>query len=221
MIKEKPVLAIETSGEICGAAVYFSENKYTETNLRIKNVHSEKLLGVIDNCLKSAGVELKDVSAIAVSSGPGSFTGLRIGMSTAKALAFGLELPVIAVPTFDALALQISAFLPSGQEFIVANKVNVEEIYYSRMKKSPEGVIEYVEQLQLLESGKLAEKIAESGVGELVFGNSMNGSQNAYPNAASVARWAYKFGKDLVSYDYDFLEPMYLKNFVPKKSGIA
>jgi tRNA threonylcarbamoyladenosine biosynthesis protein TsaB len=74
------------------------------------------------------------LGAVAVSSGPGSFTGLRIGMSAAKGIAFGADLPIIPVPTFEALALQIASGLNEGTNFVIANKVNVEELYYAKFK---------------------------------------------------------------------------------------
>src|SRR5690606_14405031 len=104
----KPILAIETSGSICGTAVYFTPQKFFSVNIQLKNIHAEQIFNSIDFVLKSAGIKPDELSAVAVSSGPGSFTGLRIGMSAAKGFAFGAGLPIIAVPTFDALALQIS-----------------------------------------------------------------------------------------------------------------
>lgn len=132
----KPILSIETSESLCGACVYFNDEKYFEAAIRQKNIHAEKLFETIDTVIKSAGVETNDLGAIAVSAGPGSFTGLRIGMSAAKGIAFGLSLPIIPVPTFEALALQISVYLPPGTQFIIANKVNMEEIYCEKFQSN-------------------------------------------------------------------------------------
>ena len=89
-----------------------------------KNIHSEKLLEVVEAVLKKSLVKINEVGSIAVSSGPGSFTGLRIGMSAAKGLAFGANLPIISVPTFEALALKICDIIPDKTEFVICNKVN-------------------------------------------------------------------------------------------------
>lgn len=215
--ENKPVLAIESSGELCGASVYQNEFKFSEINLRIKHIHSEKILEIVDIALNEMNVPLSGLSAIAISSGPGSFTGLRIGMSAAKGLALGAGLPLIPVPTFEALALQISAVLPDNSEFIIANKVNVEETYFSKFRKSG-NAFAAVEPVKVLPN----EECIERGKGVLTFGN-LNGTGNSvlpvspWPSSLSIARWSYLFGKDLLTYDYDFLEPFYLKNFVIKE----
>lgn len=134
MNNNKPILSIETSESLCGTCVYFSDEKYYEASIHLKNVHAEKLFETIDYVIKAAGIETNDLGAIAVSSGPGSFTGLRIGMAAAKGIAFGLSLPIIPVPTFEALALQIASQLPDGTKFIIANKVNIEEVYYAKFQ---------------------------------------------------------------------------------------
>ena len=84
MNDSKPILSIETSESLCGACVYFNDEKFFEASIRFKNVHAEKLFETIDYVIKTAGIVTNDLASIAVSAGPGSFTGLRIGMSAAK-----------------------------------------------------------------------------------------------------------------------------------------
>jgi len=212
--EEKPILAIETSNEICGAAILFNEEKFAETNLKIKHIHSEKILEVVESVLKITNIKLNDCKAIAVSSGPGSFTGLRIGMSTAKGLAFGANLPIIPVPTFDALAFQISKSIPENSGFIIANRVNLEELYYAKFIKQNNNY-NFVDELQVIHKEELESK-KENEI--LIFGNAEGTIHNfSSPNASSIAKWAYLFGKDLLNYNFDFLEPNYLKNFVTKQ----
>ena len=79
MSEDKPILSIETSESICGVCVFFTETKYFESQIYLKNSHAEKLFEIIDYVMRSAGIETSDLDKIAVSSGPGSFTGLRIG----------------------------------------------------------------------------------------------------------------------------------------------
>ena len=105
-----PLLAIETSDSICGACVYFDEERYFSSKVILKHSHSEKLLEVIQSILHQASISQNDLKLIAVSNGPGSFTGLRIGMSAAKGMAQALSIPILPVPTFEALAMQISEF---------------------------------------------------------------------------------------------------------------
>lgn len=206
----KPILAIETSGKICGACVYFSNEKYFEHQVILKHSHSDKIYETIDAVLKSASVEINDVSAIAVSAGPGSFTGLRIGMAAAKGLAFGSALPIAPVPTFEAMALQIASYMKDETEFVIANKVNSEELYYARFKVKANNYI-FVRNLTVINKIELSETETETKI----FGD-FTGSNICVPSAYSIARWCSLFGKKLMTYDYDYLEPNYIKNFIVK-----
>ena len=208
-----PILSIETSGDACSVAVMLNEKEYFENTILKKHVHSEKLLVTIEEILKSANAQLKDLHHIAVSIGPGSFTGLRIGLSAAKGLAFGAELPIVPVPTFEAFAFQLSCLLKEDSKFIIANKVNSEEIYYAKAKITKDKYL-FEEKLQIISRNELD----LSKIGEPIYGNAFN-SRSGFltsPGAIFVAQWSYLFGKDLLSFDIDFLEPLYLKNFIPK-----
>ena len=98
------VLAIETATVRCSAAVVSGERTLAERSLAIPRAHSEKLLTLVDEALSASGLTLAGVDAVCVSIGPGSFTGLRIGLSVAKGLAFASSKPLIAVPTLEAIA---------------------------------------------------------------------------------------------------------------------
>lgn len=98
------ILGIESSAISAGCALCGGGKIIAEEFLNTSHTHSETLMPMIASCLKSAGVELSDVEKIAVSAGPGSFTGLRIGIATAKGLAMGAEKPVCAVSTLEAAA---------------------------------------------------------------------------------------------------------------------
>jgi len=98
------VLGVETSTMQGGAALVGDEGLCSEYTLNVAATHSERLLPTIDRMLRDAGVGLDALSGLAVSIGPGSFTGLRIGLSTVKGLAYATGLPVVSVPTLEALA---------------------------------------------------------------------------------------------------------------------
>ena len=97
------VLGIETATDVCSVGIVSDERTF-HRSLREDRVHSEKVLTLTDLVLKDAGLTPHDLHGIAVSSGPGSFTGLRIGVSTAKGMCYALDLPLLGVPTFDAIA---------------------------------------------------------------------------------------------------------------------
>ena len=98
------VLGVETSTMQGGVALVGDDRLVSEYLLNVEATHSERLLPAIDRMLCEAGVGLDAVSGIAVSIGPGSFTGLRIGLSTVKGLAYATGLPVVGVPTLEAMA---------------------------------------------------------------------------------------------------------------------
>lgn len=99
------ILAIETSTMLGGVAIV-DEKKglIAETRLNVKSTHSERLMTVIDQTLVQSGLVPDDIDAFAVATGPGSFTGLRIGLSTVKGLSFATGKPMVGVPTLEGFA---------------------------------------------------------------------------------------------------------------------
>lgn len=102
-------LGTDTTTLSCSVALLQDDALLAEATLNIKKTHSERLMPLLDNLLTESGIEREAIDAIAVAAGPGSFTGLRIGVSTARALAQGLGIPVVPVCTLDALAEAIPA----------------------------------------------------------------------------------------------------------------
>lgn len=101
------VLAIDSSGLTASVAVVEDSRTIAEYTVDYKKTHSQTLLPMIDEVAKMTELEPSDIDAIAVSGGPGSFTGLRIGSATAKGLGLALDKPLIHVPTVDGLAYQV------------------------------------------------------------------------------------------------------------------
>lgn len=104
------ILVIDTSGPVCGAAVMDGEKVYSEFTAQNKNTHSASLMPMIEAVLGAAGTGIKDLDAVAAVTGPGSFTGVRIGVATAKGLAHGAGLPCIPVDALEALSASAGAF---------------------------------------------------------------------------------------------------------------
>lgn len=104
------ILAIESAALSAGAAVMEDGKLLSEQFINCGLTHSQTLLPLVDAALKGAGRCIRDMDAVAVSAGPGSFTGVRIGMGTAKGLALGAEKPVILVPTLLALAYNVAYY---------------------------------------------------------------------------------------------------------------
>jgi tRNA threonylcarbamoyladenosine biosynthesis protein TsaB len=102
------ILGIETSTRVCSVALADADRVVVEYTLNAGVHHAERLVPMVTSVLEQADRAPADLSGVAVASGPGSFTGLRIGMSTAKGLCAGAGLALIAVPTLEALAHQAS-----------------------------------------------------------------------------------------------------------------
>jgi tRNA threonylcarbamoyladenosine biosynthesis protein TsaB len=213
-----PILAIETSDSICGVCVFFDDNKYFSSKLLLKHSHSEKLFELIQMTLKEAEVNLDEIKSIAVSEGPGSFTGLRIGMAAAKGIAQASSKPIIPVPTFEALALQISNYLPLNSSFIILNKVGKDEMYFGKFQIKGNNHI-FQEELKIIQNNQLSSLSDKT----LIFGNIVdkeNINPISAPDPENIAKWAVKFGADKMVIDIDYLEPNYLKEFLVKEKKL-
>lgn len=101
------ILSIDSSTPVAGIAVADQHRLLGEMMINTENTHSEKLLPMIVHLLQELNLEPKDLDAVAAMQGPGSFTGLRIGMATAKGLAQGCKLKFLAVPTLDCMAYNL------------------------------------------------------------------------------------------------------------------
>lgn len=217
--ENKPILAFETSENICGVCIYFSDAKYFSTSVNLKHSHSEKIFELTDFLFKNANIKPAELDSIAVSEGPGSFTGLRIGFSAAKGIAYGANLPILPVPTYEAFALQLSTILKENDEFIISNRVNKEEVYFTRFQIRGNNYI-FGEDLTILTKDLFVKK----SEGFKVFGNSsvLSGKPVEYPSVPDplfIAKWAVNFGGDRKTFNYDFLEPNYLKDFIIKEKN--
>ncbi len=102
------LLAIDSSGMVASVAVWEDDLLLAEYTVNYKKTHSQTLLPMLDEAAKMIELDLESLDAIAVTKGPGSFTGLRIGSATVKGLGLALKKPVIPVPTVDALAYNLA-----------------------------------------------------------------------------------------------------------------
>lgn len=98
------ILSIETSTSICSVAIHEQGELIALAEIKEPGAHAEKLLLLVDELFEKAGLSFGDLDAVAVSQGPGSYTGLRIGVSTAKGIAYALEIPLIGINTLQAMA---------------------------------------------------------------------------------------------------------------------
>jgi len=125
------ILAIETTGDVCSVAIGKGEELLCYQSIHDKNTHSVNLMPLIDRCLYLSDLSIDDVDAFAVNIGPGSFTGIRIGVCTVKGFALEKEKPCIAVNTLDSLAENAREFKGTICPLIDARRC---ESYYAVYK---------------------------------------------------------------------------------------
>lgn len=101
------ILAIDSSGIVATVAILDDDILVAEYTINHKKTHSQTLLPMIEEITKMTELDLKELDAVAIAGGPGSFTGLRIGSATAKGLGLALDVPLVSVPTLDALAYNL------------------------------------------------------------------------------------------------------------------
>jgi tRNA threonylcarbamoyladenosine biosynthesis protein TsaB len=152
------VLALETSTLAGGVALVDGERLVAEYVLDVSVTHSERLMAAVDRVLADAHWAPRDLDGLAVSIGPGSFTGLRIGVSTAKGLAWALDLPIAAVPTLDAMAATVPGTVLPICPVLAARRG---EVYASLYRHDGEGLRREWEYLALAPE-ELATRLTEA-----------------------------------------------------------
>ena len=101
------ILSLETSTAVCSVALHDNGKLIAAAEIHKEQSHASKLAVLIDQVMKVAGLSLDAINAIAVAQGPGSYTGLRIGVSTAKGLCYALGIPLISIGTLSVMATQL------------------------------------------------------------------------------------------------------------------
>ncbi len=104
------ILSIDTSTSVCSVALHNHAKIVALVELHIQHAHASKLARLIEEVKMLAGVTSNQLEAVAIGSGPGSYTGLRIGTSTAKGICYGLNIPLISFNTLELMAFQVNTF---------------------------------------------------------------------------------------------------------------
>lgn len=222
-------LAIDTATEICSLAFTMNEQIIGACSLKIDRAHSEKLIPLIQNLSRHINLQLSDIGLIAVASGPGSFTGLRIGTASAKGLAHALNCPLVAVNSLDALAYQAAIKTGKICPLIKARKNEVYTTLYEKNSTNPLPV--RLTDYQVLPIRDLKKWVPAGayllGNGTFHFQQELNQLFNdeifiltnfySLPNAVSTAILGWqKFQSDPRN-ELLTLEPFYIQDFQIKK----
>jgi tRNA threonylcarbamoyl adenosine modification protein YeaZ len=127
------LLAFDTATPFVSVALHDGEDVVVELRSDRAMKHGEQLAPLIEQALHEAGIARQDLTAIGVGVGPGPFTGLRVGLVTARTLAYVLEIPVYGVCSLDVLAVEaVEAGAVSAKEFLVATDARRKEVYVAR-----------------------------------------------------------------------------------------
>lgn len=218
------ILSIDTSSKVASVAIMDEQKLICEYTINHKMTHSQRLMPIIKEVLQASDLEISDIDLFAVAIGPGSFTGIRIGVATAKALAHSYNKPIIGINTLDMLALGGAYFDGIICPIIDARNNQVYTSLYSWESDQPKIISEYIgidmqELMAMLKEKK--EKVIFMGDGVLSFKQCIIDTlkeqafftpiYNITQNASKVAQSAlYKFNKGIHD-DFLTLTPFYLR----------
>ena len=224
------ILQIETATACCSVALAADGVVLAIKEINERNVHAAVINLYIDTLMSSTNTKYSDLAAVAISAGPGSYTGLRIGVSTAKGLCYALDIPLIAVETLEAMAFGLveSGQCPSDQNLLLCPMIDARrmEVFTAvfnakgeRVKPTSAEIIDADSYTDLLEGNKIlffgdgSEKCRD------VFANNTNaGFIGGFVNSAAYLtklvdkKFIAKEFKDVA-----YFEPYYLKEFIAGK----
>lgn len=222
------ILLLESSTSICSVALTHAGQLISFREVNELNCHAEKLTVFIDEVMKEAVVKFSDLDAVAVSKGPGSYTGLRIGVSAAKGICYAVKKPLIAIGTLDAMANGMKVDAKENDLLIPMIDARRMEVYCSvydhnatMIKAVAPLILDEVdltgrwkmedEHRTLWFSGDGAAKAKEllSKIPDARF------TEAGMPSAKNIASLAEKYFAEKKFEDLAYFEPFYLKTFHP------
>lgn len=227
-MNELKILAVDTATEACSAALLVGDKLFSRWEEAPRD-HTRKILPMVQAVLEDAGISLSDLDAIAFGRGPGSFTGVRIGISVAQGLALGAGVPLIGISTLAAMA-QGAYRLDGAEQVLTAIDARMNEVYFGRYELI-DGRMQLVGDEVVSESaalvdvrGKLAGRVTCVGTGFETYGETLSGladelavSQVRFPAAEDMlplARAAWLAGEAV---PVEQATPVYLRDKVTWK----
>jgi len=217
------ILNIETSTTNCSVSLSKEgETLVLKEDYNNKYSHAELLHNYIDEVIIEAKIPLSSLDAIAISKGPGSYTGLRIGVSAAKGLCVALDKPLISTPTLEALAHQVNS-----DEGVIVSMLDARrmEVYSAVFNANHQQIRET--QAQILDGNSFKKYLEEgkvffigNGVAktkELITHENAIFVEGKLPSANDMSQLAYQKYKKSDIEDVAYFEPYYLKDFIAIK----
>ncbi len=221
------ILGIETATSLCGVGLIDNKGFVGDYRLLRGYIHAEYLPVEIDRLFKDAEIHPKQLDGVAVSIGPGSFTGLRIGLGVAKGLAFGLAKPLVAVPTMDGLLVNVPPLSEWACVLLTARKGEV----YQGIYKWKENYWQQVGNYEIVQEENIGDQFYDRdvlflGEGALCYQTMIQERVKkarflpqlySLPSGYNIAKKGKEFLQAGKVEDLDSLVPLYLKRF----QGIA
>lgn len=219
------ILHIETATSMCSVALSSGNDLLALKELNERNIHASQITLFIDEVMKAAQKSYTDLDAIAVSKGPGSYTGLRIGVSTAKGLCFALDIPLIAVNTLEAMANGLLQARPQMTHdcllcpMIDARRMEVYTAIFDFKLNQVEGVT-----AKILDEHSFDAHFMENNL--IFFGDGAEKTRKLYADVAGyqyaefeisashMIPLAYKKFQESGFENMAYFEPYYLKDFI-------
>lgn len=221
------LLSIDTSIRGCSVAVHQDSSLLASYDLHTDRSSSSMLTTLMDTAVKHAGFTLNDLDAIAVAKGPGSYTGLRVGVSSAKGLCYALDKPLIAINTLEAMSLQLKSFFPEHLlcPMIDARRMEVYAAIFDATNNFVQSTQAVIMDENSFQDLLLEHRIVFFGDGaakcEKLLGNHPNAifqKKEVRPSAITIGELAAKAFQNEHFEDVATFEPYYLKDFMSPPS---
>ena len=216
------ILNLETATKNCSVALAKEGNSIACKEIAEQNFsHAEKLHVFIEELLAENNLQFSDLNAIAVSQGPGSYTGLRIGVSSAKGFCYALNIPLIAVDTLQLLAKQIQIEDGIIISMIDARRMEVFTAFYDKnqqqIRTTQAEIIDENSYQEILEKMHLVGDGTEKFKKILTHEKFVFHSEVIFPSAKEMSKLSFEKYKKSDFVDVAYFEPYYLKDFVLTK----
>ncbi|GAA4000702.1 tRNA (adenosine(37)-N6)-threonylcarbamoyltransferase complex dimerization subunit type 1 TsaB [Hymenobacter fastidiosus] len=216
------ILSLETSSPVCSVALHQGGKLLGQSELRLEKSHSSHLSILVNQLLENSQHTLSDLAAVAISDGPGSYTGLRIGAAAAKGLCFALNIPLLAISTLQAMASQVAAYTAGADNFLFCPMLDARRMEVYSAIYTAGGTEMLAPAPLILESDTLAEQLAHHrllffGNGAVKFQPLVADQPNAgflsgvEPSAIAVGALAQAAFERQDFRDVAYYEPFYLK----------
>jgi tRNA threonylcarbamoyladenosine biosynthesis protein TsaB len=218
------ILSLETSAKVCSVALHSNNQLITSTEVHVEQSHATRLAPLINDVVKFSRLEFRQIQAVAISSGPGSYTGLRIGVSLAKGLCFALKVPLIAINTLELLAYQMRKEVDSDVLLCPMIDARRMEVYSMLVNTDLNPILPIAP--RVIDESSFHDLLQHRKI--LFFGdgstkcrtviNHINAHfiDGVYPQASKMGELAYLKLKSGEIEDLESFEPFYLKEFMIK-----